>query len=251
VFVAAGEAWQTGRGVIALADAGTKIAKAGNVVANGKSDAKIDDKSDGKTDGKIDSKNVKQEDIEISTDGKVGLHERTSVVPDAKIPTNGSGSAKPSLVQGGPENVRPRETSKSSNVDVNGILQQPVVAPLDVKRDPESSVSEYRKMAAFGAKGDEASIAFYSIAAVQHLKLGRNGDAAQTLEQYFRRFRPDAHEYIAARWLDVRVKCLQWVNGKAWKLTVNDRCRQAAYIYAHEAPASPTRTFASALSVAP
>jgi hypothetical protein len=241
--VAAGEVWQTKRGKIALADAGTRIAKADRTP-----DEIVIPVEAGKEtkDGKDSHKETK--------DGKdVGLHDRTAHVPDARIPTTGSGSAKSNALQGGPENVRLRPVAPSNpNLDLlAAITSQPVAPALDVKLDAPSAVSKYLQIAA-GTMRREASQAFYSIAHVQYFKLGRDSDAVATLDAYFRRFRKgnDAPDYLAARWLDVRIKCVKRMPNNRFQLVVNDRCRQAAYTYAHEAPASATRSVAEILSTA-
>jgi hypothetical protein len=73
------------------------------------------------------------------------------------------------------------------------------------------------------------------------LKLGRNGDALQTLDAYVRRF-VGGKEYKAALWLRVRILCVK---------TVDDRCRQAAYTYLHQATDTPAARVAEALTLAP
>ena len=84
----------------------------------------------------------------------------------------------------------------------------------------------------------------YSIAAQQHLKLGRNGDALATLDRYVRRFAGTQYKetYHAALWLRVRILCAK---------TIDDRCRQAAYTFMHQAAGTPAAKVAEALTLSP
>jgi hypothetical protein len=109
------------------------------------------------------------------------------------------------------------------------IRAQPVEPALNIGQpNPAQAITRYYDIAAHRS-GDEASAAFYSIAAVRYLKLGLNIEALQTLDAYVRRF-PGGKEYRAALWLRVRILCLE---------QFDDRCRAAAYTYLHAASDAP------------
>lgn len=216
-FVAAGFAWQSTRGVIALAEAGPS---GGPVAA------------------------TERKDVVIPTDGgkDIALHDRTSKVPDSRMSIN----PKPSTSErgGAPEVVRPlappmtphAQLELDAKVRLNAAFAviKPVVNLGNVT--PAAAVSNLREQSL--KTGPEASAAFYSIAVLQATKLGRTSDAITTLDAYVRRFRGGA-EYKAALWLRVVIKCRQ---------AIDDHCRQAAFTYAHEDPGSAQGDLASDLS---
>ena len=241
VRVAAGQAWTTKRGVIALAELPEKPAQVA-IAKQGPATAGAATGDDGATIG-ADERHDGQ--IEIDTKTPDVLRERTSTVPNARIPTGthtGSAAKKPT----GPEVTRQQVVGAgsgagSATMDLRAlVLAQPVLPPLSLGVRPEESISKYRQIVV-ETTGDQASLAFYSIAAMQHLKLGRNGDALQTLDAYVRRF-VGGKEYKAALWLRVRILCVK---------TVDDRCRQAAYTYLHQATDTPAARVAEALTLAP
>ncbi|MDQ3336193.1 MAG: FecR domain-containing protein [Myxococcota bacterium] len=246
VRVAAGQAWTTKRGVIALADLPEKSVQV--AIANGKH--RGSETVDGATIGAPE----KQDDqIEIDTNTPGVLRDRTQTVPDAKLPAvnanNGSannGSAGKKL--GGPEVTRQQASggpgAGSASMDLHALVRsQAVLAPLDLGVKPTETIALYRKITV-DEKGEKAALAMYSIAAQQHLKLGRNGDALSTLDQYVRRFAGTQYKetYHAALWLRVRILCAK---------TVDDRCRQAAYTYLHQAAGTPAAKVAEALTLSP
>jgi hypothetical protein len=214
-FVAAGFAWQSTRGVIALAEAGPS----GAPVAA-----------------------AKREDVVIPTGKDIALHDRTSKVPDSRMSIN----PKPNIGDrgGSPEVVRPlappmtphAQLELDAKVRLNAAFAviKPVVSLGNVT--PAAAVSNLREQSL--KTGPEASAAFYSIAVLQATKLGRTADAITTLDAYVRRFRGGA-EYKAALWLRVVIKCRQ---------AIDDHCRQAAFTYAHEDPGSTQGDLASVLS---
>ncbi len=219
--VAAGQAWQTTRGTIALAEAGPS----GRPLAT----AGTPDRTD---------------EIVIPVDPRkdIALHDRTAKVPDARIPTAGITGGSGARDLGAPEVVRQPIAQGTPHAQ----LQQDVLARLRaLPIQPAISVGNLAPARAIAVlreqslkTGPEASAAIYSIAVLQHTKLGRDGDAISTLDAYVRRFRGGA-EYKAALWLRVRIKC--WT-------TVDDHCRQAAFTYAHEDPGSKQGELASTLS---
>jgi hypothetical protein len=166
----------------------------------------------------------------------VGLHGRT-----AKAPTNpqnrtesGSAARPTNNPSGRPSPANPRDPYVDLKTDIR---KQPFAPPLDVGlSDPRAAIAEYTKLSA--ARGDQASAAFYSIAYVQHLKLGKDADALHTLEGYRRRFE-GGKEFLSALWLRVRISCLR---------QIDSTCRQAAYTYAHEAPGTPAAAVAERIT---
>ena len=219
VRVAAEQAWTTKRGVIALAALPARPTLAATVDRDA-------------------------EQIEIETAAPEVLDDRTARVPDAKIATTGVRRTAPPRPTRPDVIVRPRAPSQGAGtaaLDVRALVRkQDILPPLDLGVRPEEAIGKYRQIVV-EKTGDDASRAFYSIAAVQHLKLGRNGDALKTLDAYVRRF-VGGKEYPAALWLRVRILCAQ---------TIDDRCRQAAYTYLHQVPGTPAAKVAEALTLAP
>jgi hypothetical protein len=172
------------------------------------------------------------------------LHRRTATVPDAtdaapprtRSPA-GPTSAAPPLPAAAP---RPR-TAAGDDVrfDLQAAIRAQTVEPALDLGEPgaAAAVARYYEIAAHRS-GDEASQAFYSIAAAQYLRLGTRADALQTLDAYVRRF-PGGKEFRAALWLRVRILCLE---------RFDDRCRAAAYTYLHAAPDAPAARVAELLT---
>jgi hypothetical protein len=225
--VAAGQTWKTQRGLVASAEPATPGANAGP----------------GATIGDRDRTGSAAVEIDMTRPPDV-LHDRIARIPDARLPGPGSGAtgSNPRQVTPGPDSVRPRRLDSASDpqLDLKTLIRaQPVLPAHDVgEPDPAKAISIYRNTAAF-QKGDEASLAIYSMAVVQAQKLGRTGDAEQTLELYVRRFK-GGNEYLAALWLRVRITCLRGFDNV---------CRQAAYTYLHEAGDSPTGHIAERITM--
>jgi hypothetical protein len=244
--VAAGQAWTTKRGVLALAalpEKGTQVAIAKQP---GATEPKTGD--DGAT---IAPAGTHDDKIEIDTNAPDVLRDRKSTVPNTKIPTTGTPHTTTSGKTG--PDVRRDQLGKSGGSSQGAgsaamdlrtqVLQQAVLPPLDLGVKPEESIAKYRQIVNTQT-GEDAAMAHYSIAAQQALKLGRTGDALQTLDQYMRRFAGTQYKttYHAAMWLRVRVLCTK---------TVDDRCRQAAYTYMHQASGTPAAKVAEALTLSP
>lgn len=220
-FVAAGQAWQSTRGVIALAEAGPS---GGPLATAGKAPV--------------------ADDVVIPVDpGKeIALHDRTAKVPEARLPIAAQGGGDRRV--GTPELVRRPGPPVTPHVQLRLDVQARLAAALRTIKpvvelgnlEPSRAISNLRETSL--KTGPEASAAFYSIAVLQATKLGRTGDAITTLDAYMRRFRGGA-EYKAALWLRVVIKCRQ---------QIDDHCRQAAFTYAHEDPGSPQGELASTLS---
>ena len=121
------------------------------------------------------------------------------------------------------------------------IRRQPVLPAQDIGvADATRAIASYRDVVTDRTKmGAEASLALYSVAVVQHLKLARHDDALATLDAYLRRFK-GGKEYRAALWLRVRITCLR---------AVDSPCRQAAYTYAQEAGDTPSGRVAERITM--
>ena len=237
VRVAAGQAWTTKRGQIALAELPetTKPTKPGEPIAM-------------KT---IEPAGAKEDDqIEIDTQTPDVLRERQSNVPEAKQSTNPQQQPREKK-PAGPEVTR--EQAKSSGSGSGGgsaamdlmqsVRAQPLLAPMDVGEVPAKSISKYRQIV-IEQTGREAALALYSIAYQEAMKLGRTGDALRTLDQYVRRFSGTEYKdtYHAALWLRVRILCAKGVD---------DRCRQAAYAHMHQATGTPAAKVSELLTLSP
>jgi hypothetical protein len=212
VRVAAGQAWTGAAGVIALADAGGPVA-----AAPGSGDV----------------------EIELGDPPSV-LRDRVAAVPGARTAGDGSAAPRPKQAgSGAPIGRRSLDRPGDPYTDLKtAIRSQPVLPALSVDGDdPASAVAEYRGIV-IAEKGDRASLAFYSIAVVQHLKLGRDADALATLDGYLRRF-AGGSEYAAALWLRVRIACLH---------AIDDRC---AYTYLRTASGGPAAAIAERLTISP
>jgi hypothetical protein len=135
---------------------------------------------------------------------------------------------------------RPRTAARDDvRFDLQAAIRAQTVEPALDLGEPgaAAAVARYYEIAAHRS-GDEASQAFYSIAAAQYLRLGTRADALQTLDAYVRRF-PGGKEFRAALWLRVRILCLE---------RFDDRCRAAAYTYLHAAPDAPAARVAELLT---
>jgi len=175
------------------------------------------------------------------------LHARTAAVPEAAPVA--AASASPATASASPARVaaprppgpaRPRVAVRDDpHVDLRTAVRSQRIEPaLDLGvPDPAAAVARYYDIAAHHS-GDEASQAFYSIAVVRSLRMGRHDDALQTLDAYLSRF-SGGKEYRAALWLRVRILCLE---------RFDDRCRAAAYTYLHAAPDAPAAHVAELLT---
>jgi hypothetical protein len=109
------------------------------------------------------------------------------------------------------------------------VRAQPVLPALDVdETDALQAMAAYRSIMT-REKGPTEAHAFYSMAVIQALKLGRVGDALATLTAFKRRA-PTSEYFVPALWLEVRIKCLR---------NIDAECRQAAEVYTRHAPESP------------
>ena len=174
--VAAGQAWRTGAGLVASTDA--PRAGAGSPPVPGGVGAATGVAAHGGT------------AIALGLPPEV-LHDRKAAVPDAPgvtAPPTPRPASPPRPL--GTEPVRPRVAVRPSDplVDLRSAIRAQRVEPaLDIAEpNPSIAVAKYYDIAAHKS-GEEASQAFYSIAAVQYLRLARQrrraGDARRLRSQ--------------------------------------------------------------------
>ena len=228
--VAAGQAWTSRRGLVALADATPGPRAAGGA-------ARPEAAAPGAT---IDepAHRGNGEGIEIDV-GKAPdvLRERVAAVPDVRAPQPGTGPAASRTPTGGAAASsaaadRPDAAAGAHlpRGDLKALIRaQPVLPALEVgASDPLQQMAEYRAIMT-REKGPKEAYAFYSMAVIQSSKLGRTADALATLTA-FRRRAPSSEHFAAALWLEVRIRCLQ---------SLDEACRQAATFYTQHAPEGP------------
>ena len=236
--VTAGSAFRTQRGVIALAEAGPALSAtigAAHETASG-------DTVEGGTVALEDPQTAGSGSIRIPLgDGPDVLHDRTAHVPDPHVPPQqhaGSGSGTARTQDGAKPHGNEHAGAPATDLK-SRIAAQPVEPASDVGEPVAAkAIAKYNDIVVH-TTGDEASRAFYSIAVVQATKLGRTEDALRTLDLYLRRF-TGGKEYAAALWLRVRILCLR---------DLDDRCRQAAYTYVHQAPNGPASSLAELITI--
>ncbi len=260
VRVAAGQAWQSKRGVLAMADVGGSDATQG---VNG-TNAANGTNSTGRTNGGANGGATSTGGTIAAPDGTIRssdgiaidtgtapdvLRNRTAQVPDIRIPaaqrrgSDGTGGA--ATTGSGAIGARTVvEDPKDPMKEIKKLIRSQRVEPaLDVGKVDAQAIGEYQNMLrATDKSGEDESRAFYSIAVVQALRLERTADALKWLEIYFRRFKTGKRypEYIPALWLRVRILCLK---------QIDDSCRAAAYRYAHEVSGTPAAAVAERITL--
>ncbi|MEO8707023.1 MAG: FecR domain-containing protein, partial [Kofleriaceae bacterium] len=203
--VAAGQMWQTDRGLLALAEPAPQTDPI---------------------------------EIDMSTPPNVALHDRVAKVPDAR----GSGAPSDRTIThpaAGSAVPRTLDNPNDPNVDLKALIRsQPVLPPMDVATpDPAGAIAKYQEIM-IKQKGPDEAYAFYSMAAVQYLKLGRNQDALFMLDRFEKR--AATSEYLVpALWLRVRIRCLQ---------SIDDACRTAATAYLDRAQTGKSRDLAERIT---
>jgi FecR protein len=157
----------------------------------------------------------------------VHLHDRVAAVPDPAKPVT------PPAAAVAIRDVRPRpahvvEAREPRDLKAE-IISQPVEPPLDIGvRDVNEAMSRYR-ITVLGEKNEGAATALYSMAVLQHLKLGRDGDALRSVDAYERAY-PAGREIRSALWLRLRILC---------RVAIDEQCRQAAVTYQRKAVEGP------------
>jgi len=89
-------------------------------------------------------------------------------------------------------------------------------------------------------QGEEHLYAFYSMAVIQSMKLGRSADALKTLERFMRRAPTSSEYYLHGLWLEVRIHCIR---------AIDDACRQAAEQYRRRDSDSKAATVAELITL--
>jgi len=263
VRVAAGNAWQSKRGLLAMADVGGPNGPSGATGArNAKGAGGVNDATgDGATGGGTTepggtiAANDPQKtgagfNIDVGTAPDV-LRNRTSQVPDTRTPPQqrtGSGGSGSNAANTG-SNGGTSSSAATTEPDTAGplnlralILRQKVEPALDVGKSGPAAIGEYQRIIR-EQDGAAQSRAFYSMAVTQQSEsMQRTGDALRTLDAYFQRFGGGKRypEYRAALWLKLRIVC-----GKA----IDDACQQVAAKYAREYPDTPGAAIAERITL--
>jgi hypothetical protein len=266
VRVAAGQAWQSKRGLLAMADVGgihgpsaatgSTSGRTASAGANGGNEngpngdgthtagANTDGMNADGTDGTVAANDgtIRSEDgfaIDTGTAPDV-LRNRTAQVPDPRVPgaqragvgSGGSNSGSGSGATNGSGATGARnvvEDPKDPMKDIKKLIRSQRVEPaLDVGKVDAHAIGEYQSIIRDQSRrGEDESRAFYSIAVVQHLRLERNADALKSLDIYFRRFGQGKRYADYLPALWLRVRILCLKQ-------IDDSCRAAAFRYAHE-----------------
>lgn len=244
--VAANQAWETKRGVIALANARV-TPPAGADATNDGGDARGPTVAAGDRGATVGSNGF---EIDMGKDPDL-LHGRTAQVPDGRTPpanrtgTAGSNSAaKPEVTT---PSDRSATATKPGVIDIKAVIEsQPMDPPMAVDETPDrSAASLYSEiMRSQEKKGEEESRAYYGLAYTQAYRLGRTDEALKTIDAYKRRFTQGRvyPERLSIAWLELRITC---------KRGLGANCRQAAEAYLKLAPGddNPKRHAAELLTL--
>ena len=159
------------------------------------------------------------------------LHDHHAVAPESpatprKLATTTTSHATPASV---PVEIQPhaRPEPVDPYVDLRlAIRKVPLEFDprIDGHADAGAEIGKLKKIAYSATLGRDASQALYQIAVLLHRPLGQDTEALHTLDWYFRRFKA-GKEMHAALWLRVRILCTR---------AIDDECRKAAYSYQHE-----------------
>jgi hypothetical protein len=152
----------------------------------------------------------------------------TGTVPGEQIRTNGEGSGS---AGDKPHGKRVVKTYVENLHDA--LRAQPIEPAYDTGiADPQKAINQHNAAAtqygdSVDAKyGETASRALYSIAVIQLLQLRDPAKALATLDRYLARF-AHKNDHPDALWLRVRILC---------ELRFDEKCRNAASVYAREVP---------------
>ena len=219
VRLAAGQAWQTQQGVVALA-ALPERAKLGKV-----------------------EQVAGTEPVEIDLETPDVLHDRVAKVPDVRTPGRGSaeagsGATRPTRAD---QTTHPALDPGDPKGNLKSLIRAQAVFPaLDVnERDAQKAIAIYQTTMR-EKQGEDHLYAFYSMAVVQSMKLGRSSDALTTIDRFMRRAPASSKYYLHALWLKVRIRCVR---------AVDDECRQAAEQYRRRAGDSKAATVAELITL--
>ncbi len=219
VRVAAGQAWQTKQGVVALASLPERPR------------ARIAQVED-----------TTPPEINMAEAPEV-LHDRVAKVPDVRTPpgrgsAEAGGAVKPSKAD---QSTRPGLDAKDPKGDLKSLVRSQSVFPaLDVgEPDAMKAIAIYQSHMR-EKQGEEHLYAFYSMAVVQSMRLGRSADALKTIERFMRRAPSSSEYYQHGLWLKVRIHCIR---------AIDDACRQAAEQYRRRDPDSKAASVAELITL--
>ncbi|MCX5747296.1 MAG: FecR domain-containing protein [Proteobacteria bacterium] len=127
---------------------------------------------------------IPENGLQIDTTHTTDLRTHVAAVPDARIAST-QPTHPTSVLGNGPEvSQRPRtlDAATDPHLDLKTMIrQEAVAAPVDVHEvDAAGAVSRYYDMLLAKRDPQSESRAYYGIAYMQHLRLGRNGDAQAT-----------------------------------------------------------------------
>jgi hypothetical protein len=221
IRVAAGSAWTTDRGLVALAEL---------------ADKPVTTSGDGSGSATV---------VAVATKGPPTdlLHDRVAAVPPPPAKKLGGAAVVRKPVATSAQVHRDPHADKPSGpvdpyVDLKiAIRQQPLAFDpgVDGKSDAGNEVAKLKKVAySPSTVGAEASQALYQMAVLLYRPLGQENEALRTLDVYRRRF-SRGKEMTAALWLRVRILCSH---------TIDEECRKAAYTYQHEVTTGDAATVA-------
>jgi hypothetical protein len=231
--IAAGQAWTSSRGLVALDEpARVTGGPGGDPAGAARGDARIDPSS-------------RDVAIDMSEAPEV-LRDRAAAAPGSRGATSGGSAAGPRGAAGSRASTdpagraRPFRDPRDPMSDLKAAIRaQPVLPALDVAEpDPLKAMAEYRAVMT-REKGPTEAHAFYSMALVQALKLGRTDDALATLAAFKRRAQTSEY-FVPALWLEVRVRCLR---------SIDAGCREAAEGYLRSAPDGPAHHVAEKIAL--
>ena len=210
--VAKDQAWETTRGVIALADA-RPVATAGTIAnatngGGGEPGTTIASNDPGATVGSNGF------EIDMGKNPDI-LHGRTSQVPDGRTPppnrsgANAGSATRPDVPEGAGSGGG-SAAKRGPLDDTRALIESQVMdPPMTVDETPQrSAVGVYQEIIVT-KKGDEESRAYYGLAYTQALRIGRTDDALKTIDAYERRFAQGRvyPERLAMAWLKLRIVC--------------------------------------------
>jgi hypothetical protein len=208
--VAAGKAWTTDRGLVAIADLEPTVAAAAP-----KPSVPV-----------VVSNDVPA--VPVARD-------HVAVIPAQPRPPVRVATTEPHA-QPAPPIVRTQPTVQTVDPYVElrtAIRKQPIAfdPKIDGKADAANEIAKLKKVAYSPTTlGPEASQALYQIAVLLHRPLGQDAEALHTLDMYRRRF-SGGKEMNAAMWLRLRINCGH---------SIDEECRRAAYTYQHEVTTGET-----------
>jgi hypothetical protein len=219
VRVATGQAWQTKQGVVALAALPERPRA---------------------TIARVEQ--VATPEINMAETPDL-LPDRVAKVPDVRTPERGSAEADAAPIKQSKadQTSRPGLDPKDAKGDLKSLIRSQAVFPaLDVgEPDALKAIAIYQRHMR-EKQGEEHLYAFYSMAVVQSMKLGRSADALSTLERFMRRAPTSSEYFLYGLWLKVRIHCIR---------AIDDACKQAAEQFRRRDPDSKAATVAELITL--